>query len=596
MERRLTSAYDSMTMPERCSSRIEQSLQQQLRMQQLGSHVRAVKPMGRPRGRETAAALVFLVLALVLSGALLRFRGSETPLWAAPEETAGAPGDYSLETSLDPREVENFAKIVRHNVLTENWDALSEKICYPVTVQDQTVEDKAGLVLWMEALWKDPAIREAMTGESCTNMFCSDQGICMAEGFLWIRDVAGVLKIAAVNEKIREEAPAEDQRKEIPEAFAEILSGDQVKMAGVLKDLTLAEYCTQMQEDGKPDAFAVVDMDSDGICELVISLTNAQDEQAGHMVLRQAGDEICGYPFQAGEILDLKKDGTFFRRDREHRMIFREETGWSVLEVLGQQERPPAQWHSYPCRNPELLLRSYEHVTGTGWSIFPGYPYYLFEGLAMERTGNTADVLEHWLQSAVCVREGNVLYLFDPDAPGTAFYGTLTEGEGFALFSQVGYYISAEEREYQGEIRNMLAEEPEYWADVHLAEQPVSTPEELAAYFGYTPLPAEEVLQENRAIREAVEGFMAAWTTGEPGALEPYLAESDPGQIPAAPGDTLELLTYGTLPGRVMAVGETCSLGANLRLAGEGSFWYNMDLVKQEEGWKVQAFRLQKYQ
>jgi len=609
MKRRLTRAYDQTTMPDACTQQIEHRLQQELTHRNAGRYTKAIPPE-RPRRNGWAAAVAAVCLMLVLSvgGSALLLRGLprkehgpvESVTTLPPHASETPPDHYKAVTNRSAEEVENFAKIVCHNILQKNWAALENKVHFPVTIQEEEVTDWETFVERMETFFGHYLYRDRMGREPCTAMFCNWQGISMANGLIWINEAGGSLKITAVNVEIQEETPAENQGKQIPEAFEEILSGDRIKLVGVLNKLTIDEYCTQMQGDVKLDAFAVVDMDGDNVCELVYSMTNEQGVQCGYMVLRQDGDEICGYSFSAGEILDLKKDGTFFRRDRDHRLVFNDKTSWHTEEVKDQGEKPLAQWHAYPCQSSDLLLRSYEHVTGTGWSIFPGHPYYLFEGLAMERAGNAIDVLEYWMKSAVFVQEENSVYIFDPDAPGTAFYGTLTEEAGFAQFSQVGYYISTEEREYQAEIRNMLLEEPEYWADVHLPflgtmGRMVSTPEELAAYFGYTPMPDKETMQQTRELKALIDEMTTAYLAGGSQAMEPYLAETYQNREKKLfPKDAvIKLMTYSALPEQVMEVGETLHVSAGIRLDGDDrDYSFNLDLVKQKDGWKVEVYYL----
>ena len=603
MKRRLTKAYDRMTMPDRCAEAVERKLEAQLAQQKKGNYTRiqSTAPV-RHQGWAIGAALVCLMLVLSVSGTMLFLyapdlrmeRPAETEVTAVPED------HYAAATSFSAEKVETFAKIVRSNVLQKNWGALESKICFPLTAQDEELPDWQAFLEWMNGFSLYSSRWKQLEEETCQAMFCNWQGICMAEGFLWINEVEGELKITAIDMEIREEQEQEDHRKQVPEAFARVLAGQTVNFYTNQGEITMEEYCAARWGQVTIDKFAVVDMDADGISELVISVQTMDAETEAHLVLRQDGDKICGYPFQPGEMLDLKKDGSFFRRDREHRLYFNDRSSWVTVEVQEQTEKPMAQWHTYPCQCPDLLLQSYEYVIGTGWSIFPGHPYFLFEGLAMERAGNAVEVLEYWRNSGIWCQEGNTVYIFDPDAPGTAFYATLTEEQGFAQFSQVGYYISGEDREYQAEIRNLLSEEPEYWADVHLPflgtmGRMVSTPEELAAYFGYTPMPDAEVMQQTRELKALVDEITEAYMTGGSEAMEPYLAETYQNREKKFfPSDAvIKLMTYSAMPDRVMEVGETLHVSAGIRLEGDDrDYSFNLELVKQKDGWKVEGYHL----
>lgn len=606
MERRLTNAYDRMTMPEDCARRIEDKLQMVSQEKKLGRFTRIVAPErpGKSRWLPAAAAAACLVLAFFAGGSLLsRQAAPADPVVTTPEETIQTPEDhYSAVTDIPAEEVEAFAKIIQYNMLQRNWEPLHSKVQFPVTIQDEEVTDFEAFDEWMDAFSRYYVYTDRMEQETCRAMFCNWQGISVANGLFWINEVGGELKITAIDVEIQEKTEETVQKKQVPEAFAQVLFGEKVNFYGIRGKKTLAEHCADMWGEVIPTRFAVVDMDADDVCEIVICARTAAGEDGGYLVLRQDGENICAYPFKPAELLDLKKDGSFFRRDREHRLVFHDKTSCLTLEVLGlQQELPPAQWHAWPCLRPDLLLQSYEYVTGTGWSSFPGHPYYLFEGLAMERAGNAMDVLEYWMKSAVCVQEENSVYIFDPDAPGTAFYGTLTEEAGFAQFSQVGYYISTEEREYQAEIRNMLSEEPEYWADVHLPSfmgtfgRMVSTPEELAAYFGYTPMPDAETMKQTRELKALIRELTLAYMEGGSEAMEPYLAETYQNrQKKFFPEDAeIRLMTYGTMPDRVVEAGERIQTGAGVLLVGDDKdYSFNLELVKEASGWKVEVYYL----
>ena len=612
MKRRLNRAYDHMTMPDRCAHRIEQQMVQQIEAQKQGNYMKTVAPAPVRRKSWTAAvAVVCLMLALSVGGTILFFRVSgafmdrprETvPSFATTETVlAEIPEDYyAAATGMEASEVEAFAKTVRHNILEENWKALSEKIRYPISIQEQKVEDPWSFSEWMKDISLGEDFMKAVSSESCTGLFCNWQGICMGDGQVWINEVGGELKVTAFNVEIIEEAVEVTQKKQVPMEFADVLRGNAMKFTGNRDEMNLEEYCAALWGDVTVNRFTVVDMDNDGVCEIVVSAQTAELKADVCLVLRQEGGEICAYPFRPGEMLDLKKDGSFFRRDRDYRLFFDDKASWHMEEIQEQGEKPLAQWYCYPCQSPDLLLRSYEYVTGTGWSVFPGHPYYFFEGLAMERAGNAIEVLEYWMKNAACVQEENSVHIFDPDAPGTAMYGTLT-GEGdFVQFSEVGYYISTEEREYQAEIRNMLSEEPEYWVDVHLPflgtmGRMVSTPEELAAYFGYTPMPDEETMQQTRELKALIDEIAAAYLAGGSEAMEPYLAETYQNREKKFfPKDAvIKLMTYSAMPEQVMEVGENLHVSAGIRLAGDDrDYSLNLELVKQKDGWKVEVYYL----
>ena len=101
------------------------------------------------------------------------------------------PGDYSGVTTLDAPKVEAFAAWVRQLYLDGDWDAMAQLVDYPITLYpDVEIKDGDAFTAFMA----DKAIAEsdieAMTAESCVGMMSNDQGICMGDGEIWLRDIA----------------------------------------------------------------------------------------------------------------------------------------------------------------------------------------------------------------------------------------------------------------------------------------------------------------------------------------------------------------------------------------------------------------------
>lgn len=614
MKRKLTRAYDRMTMPEICVQRIEQRLQQELEGQKTGIYSKTVSPVPAVKNSWfAAAAAVCLMIVLSVSGTMLFLRAAEhlrmdhqeTVITLESIETTApeTPSDwYSVATGLSVDEVEAFAKTIRHNVLTENWKALADKISYPLIIQDQEIREKKNFVEWMEIFSFNPSFAAALDNETCTAMFCNWQGICMADGRIWFNEVNGELKITAVNAEIREEVLQNEQKKQVPMEFADVLSGYTMKFIGSSEEMLLEEYCAALWGDVNADGFAVVDMDGDGVCEVVISVQTADRTESGHLVLRMEGEGIRAYPFRRGELYDLKKDGSFgsakggpgqdsfrlrFEGDGRCQMM-RTEVAEGVIEVM---------WHTYPCQRPELLLQSYEYVTGTGRSRLPGGPYYSFEGLVLGSMGNDWSLQKEYLirQGMICVEDEGTLSVFDPDAPGTVFYGTLTNENGWLQLAELGFYICTEEKEYVAEVRELLTGEPEYVVDAHLPAlgsmgRRVFTPEELVAYFGITQY-SDAVISERHAAKAVVENFTIAWIARDEKAMKRYLADdfredTRRNGTEYSPAGTPELMAIRDLPHR----GEECYVTAEFRETEQNScFSVCLDMVKQKDGWKVQS-------
>lgn len=607
MDRRLINAYDHMTMPDRCVEKLERQLQQTEENRRAGFYTKIMTPTPvKKYSWLRAAAAACLMLALIMGGSvfvLRRLHPAEPAAMAEPDMEEIPWDYYAVATSYPAEKVENFAKIVRHNILQKNWDALEDKVRLPLTIQGEEVTSWETFVEWMEAYSSYYLYTDRLEQETCHALFCNWQGIAMADGLIWINEGEDGLKITAINMEVQPDPVEENPKKQIPEAFVPLLSEGTVKFAGFEEEMRLDDYCAALWGDAAVDGFAVVDMDGDNVCEIVVSVQTADAAASAHLVLRQVGNEISGYPFQPGEILDLKKDGSFFRRDRDYRLVFNDRESWNMWyteELRNQPEKPLAQWYAYPCIRPDLLLRACEFETGTGWNQLPGIPYFYFESVVQGRASNDLQVFQYWGVDHA-VMEDDRIYIFDPDAPGTVVYGTLTEENGYQQFTQLGFYMATGEKEYMAEVRNMLSEEPEYWVDVHLPAlgsmgRRVFSPEELIGYLGFTPMPDQQTLQDQQAIRTLIDEFVAACLSADPKAMEPYLAENAQGRVGGLPKDgTLELVDYGDLPDQAMGVGGIYSLCPSAQIAGqEGQFSLYLELVKQPDGWKVQNYRVER--
>lgn len=607
MDRRLINAYDHMTMPDRCVEKLERQLQQTEENRKAGFYTKIMTPTPvKKYSWLRAAAMTCLMLALILGGSVVVLHQLESPEPAAVAEPdmEEIPWDYyAVATSYSAEQVENFAKIVRHNILQKNWDALEDKVRLPLTIQGEEVTSWDAFVEWLDAYSSYYLYTDRLEQETCHAMFCNWQGIAMADGLIWINEGEDGLRITAINMEAEPEPENNPQKKQVPDVFEPLLSGETVKFEGYDGKMCLDDYCAALWGDAPVDGFAVVDMDGDDVCEIVVSVQTADAAASAHLVLRQIGEEIRSYPFQPGEILDLKKDGSFFRRDRDYHLVFNDKESWNMWyteELRNQPEKPLAQWYAYPCQRPDLLLRACEYETGTGWNQLPGIPYSYFERIVQGRASSDLHILQY-LGMDHAVMEDDKIYIFDPDAPGTVVYGTLTEENGHQQFTQLGFYMATGEKEYMAEVRNMLSEEPEYWVDVHLPAlgsmgRRVFSPEELIGYLGFTPMPDQQTLQDQQAIRTLIDEFVAACLSGDPKAMEPYLAENAQGRVGGLPKDgTLELVDYGDLPDQAMGEWGRYAIHPRAQIAGqEGQFSLYLELVKQPDGWKVQNYRVER--
>lgn len=200
MKRRLTSAYDRMIMPDRCSRKIEALLLEGREQQKTGRYARVISPVpARRQGWAVGAALVCLLVVLSVGGTMLFLTGTEEVPVQAAVATA-ALGDYSLVTELPAEEVEAFAAEIRQNVVDGNWENFAQKVNYPLPVYEREIRNAEKLMDLTTQFRVQESFVERIGQETCVRMYSSGQGIRMADGRIWINEVDGKLKITAIND------------------------------------------------------------------------------------------------------------------------------------------------------------------------------------------------------------------------------------------------------------------------------------------------------------------------------------------------------------------------------------------------------------
>lgn len=758
MKRRLTRAYDSMTMPDRCSNTIERKLTEQLESKRTGTYIKAMAPDPvRRNGWSIGLAAVCLMLVLSVGGSMLFLRTAEQAA-NGPREVVTTvyqtvPGDYSLVTGISGEEVEAFAAEVRQNVLEGDWQAFSQKVSYPIAIWDKTVGNDGGLVgLTLRNTVKESFLTQIRM-ESCNQMFCNWQGICMADGRIWINEVDGQLKITAINDMfgdlvdpadfqfaeteegtlalaafygkaeavtfpsgynqnaltqigtgtkvvwngeqvktihipdtvtvVREQAfadcpgleavffqgdaPAEREDvfdgspnvvvyyKEGTEGWDDTWCGRKTMQYGeghislgtatvkidpatayqALMDVlhenrsfyyegsespvTITQYCERrskhLSNEVSIPCFTMADMDRDGINELILWVSIEGDALEDYLILRydpydhDEGGMVYAFMEPQQKITDIGKDGSFFWRaagpgQGESRMILDPDNGNGiVVSSLGEENDAEAVWHIWPCVRPEVVAESYEYA-GTAKTRLPGNGYYVFEGLAKGTTDNDWSRLKEDLTAMgmICLEDEGTVSVFDPDAPGTCLYGTLTNANGALQLADVGYYICTEEKEYAAEIRNLLSGDPEYWVDAHLPAlgsmgRRVYTKQKLLDYLNGKELndvQADEVSREHEQIRTLMNHFLESCIAEDTEGIRACLAdgvsvsEIDPIDV------ELAVISYSNFPSQVIEPGGVWSIDLSLREEEnpEANWYLTAMLVKQEEGWRISSCHL----
>ena len=97
---------------------------------------------------------------------------------------------YMTSTGVTAEEVEQFAEEIKIDILKHDWDALSEKISYPIAINGTTVNNREDfLKLDIDGKLNQEFV-EAVRAETCRKMFCNWQGVMMGTtGQIWFGNV-----------------------------------------------------------------------------------------------------------------------------------------------------------------------------------------------------------------------------------------------------------------------------------------------------------------------------------------------------------------------------------------------------------------------
>lgn len=117
---------------------------------------------------------------------------------------------YMMSTSFTAKEVEQFAVGIKNDILKNNWDALAEKISYPIVINGIMVNNREDfLKLDIDGNLNQKFV-DAINAETCRKMFCNWQGVRMGDtGQIWFANVdngKGTLEllIIGINDMLEE--------------------------------------------------------------------------------------------------------------------------------------------------------------------------------------------------------------------------------------------------------------------------------------------------------------------------------------------------------------------------------------------------------
>ena len=143
-----------------------------------------------------------------------------------------------VTAGVTSEEVEQFAEEIKNDILKRDWDALSEKISYPIAINGTTVNNREDfLKLDIDGKLNQEFV-EAIRAETCRKMFCNWQGVMMGDGQIWFDNVykgTGPWKLSIIGINNMLETESEDLNAE------ETIEPDSETADGSVDELSMDE-------------------------------------------------------------------------------------------------------------------------------------------------------------------------------------------------------------------------------------------------------------------------------------------------------------------------------------------------------------------
>lgn len=110
--------------------------------------------------------------------------------------------EYSFEAT--DQEVNKFAKKIQKMILAKKWSSVANEVNYPVLVASKLIKTKKEFCNYHFDKVLASSFYQALKKEKCDSLFNNYQGAMLADGQVWINEVANgsgkkVLKIIAIN-------------------------------------------------------------------------------------------------------------------------------------------------------------------------------------------------------------------------------------------------------------------------------------------------------------------------------------------------------------------------------------------------------------
>lgn len=513
MKRQLMSAYDRITMPEDCVRRIEQQLRQR-KACEAQSYSRLISP-AIPNRRGWAVAAVLLVVCLCGVGLFLF--------------SAKVPSGPMMPVSTMPADFE-FQELETGGVAIVSYQGDAQTITFSSGYDQKSVVQ---IGTGSPVIRNGEAVQAVTVPDSVTHI--GDYAFANCDGLMNIyfrgnAPEAGV-DVFAGSENVRvyylegtsgwtnpwQGRPAEQYGiRDMQLGTAQISTRTQEEANRLYEDIlrgtgkidfpewnaqyTVAQYCDRRAaETGKQFAclqFTLVDMDDDGVKELILRIRPEGEPLDDYLVVRYQNNGEMPLVYCYAElrqmISGLRKDGAFFWEKDGGRWVASlkdlNSDEKAELTVLEAAQRSPVRWHSVTIVDPAFVLDSYQIIGEEVRGETLGGQFFYFEQLITGKMDADGDsLLEHLRQNGFrCKEENGSMVVYDPASPGCVMFGILDE---MSRLESIGYYVCGENGERMAEVRNYHTDAPEYRVEMNLVwdqetlGRPVSGPEEILQYF-----------------------------------------------------------------------------------------------------------------
>ena len=110
---------------------------------------------------------------------------------AAADSTAPVEDDgyYSAFTAMPKADLEAYAAAMKQAYLDHDWVTIAANIRYPINMYpDVTVNNADEFLAYMEGKTAHVSDMEALSEETCRDMFYNGQGLCLGAGEIWMLD------------------------------------------------------------------------------------------------------------------------------------------------------------------------------------------------------------------------------------------------------------------------------------------------------------------------------------------------------------------------------------------------------------------------